>query len=858
MTRPPRLATWLLSHFRPRGDLDLLLGDLHEEYADMLERSGRTEARRWYWRQTLRSLPNLTYDLGNWNLRMFKTYLTIALRHLKRHPGYSAINITGLAVGLAACLLIGLFAVQKLAYDRFHPDADRIYRVYLDDGKGPKSPQLPLGLAHALEAEIPAAEHVTEVKVTAKGLFEYDGERFFAPQLRTDSSFLDVFSGFQMLRGNAAEALTAPNQLVVTERFAERLFGVAEAVGKVVRVDGRADYEVVGMLADPPVVSHLDFDAVLSLSDGEWSARSMDVMWMARDRAMYIKAAPGITADALQRQVTAFETAAEKPTWMQDSLATVYTQPLTRVHLHSADFSDYIGPQSDVRHLYLFGAVGLLILAMACTNYINLATARGTERRREVGVRKAIGARRGQLVQQFLSESVLMVGIALVLAVGLIYAATPWINQITGAELSLAFGVDSLLVVMIMLSVGALVALGAGSYPAFYLSGFRPSSVFQKRAVLTQRRVLNPVLMVFQFVAAFILVTGVWLVRAQLTYINSQDLGFSPERVVHVQARALGEQFEAFAEQVRGSVAVEAIAEGAPLGVSIRDLTIGLNANTPDAVQLTGFTAGHSYANVMRPRLLTGRWFDINRPTDSTEAVVVTAQALLDLNVAGDPVGQPFDTGMHGERTIIGVLEDVHNASFYTPVRAAFFTLPTDSKVVNALVRLRPGQVEAGIAHLEATWNAFVPERPLNYSFLQDDISGQYQADQRLMQLFSLFSGLALLIACMGVVGLAAFSTAQRTKEIGIRKVMGASSLGLLSLLSRRYAVLLLVGSVVALPLALWAAQQWLQRFAYHVELSPWLFAGTLLTVGLLVMLAVSTQVWRATQLNPADALRHE
>ncbi|MEM6647152.1 MAG: ABC transporter permease [Bacteroidota bacterium] len=858
MTRPPRLATWLLSHFRPRGDLDLLLGDLEEEYADILERSGRTEARRWYWRQTLRSLPNLTYDLGNWNLRMFKTYLIIALRHLKRHLGYSAINILGLAVGLAACLLIGLFVAQKLAYDRFHPDADRIYRVYLDDGKGPKSPQLPLGLAHALETQIPAAEHVTEVKVTAKGLFEYDGERFFAPQLRTDSSFLDVFSGFQMLRGNVAEALTAPNQLVVTERFAERLFGAAEAVGKIVRVDGKADYEVVGVLANPPVVSHLDFDAVLSLSDGEWSARSMDVMWMAKDRAMYIKAAPGTTADALQRQVTAFETAAEKPTWMQDSLATVYTQPLTRVHLHSADFSDYIGPQSDVRHLYLFGAVGLLILAMACTNYINLATARGTERRRVVGVRKAIGARRGQLVQQFLSESMLVVGLALALAVSLIYASAPWINQMTDAQLSLAFGVDSLVVLGITLAVGALVALGAGSYPAFYLSSFRPSSVFQKRAVLTQRRMLNPMLMVFQFVVAFVLVTGVWLIRAQLDYINSRDLGFNPQHVVQIESRALGERFPTFAEQVRASPAIQAIAQGAPLGVSKESLTLRVNQKTPDAAELIGFSVGHEYAEVMRPRLLAGRWFDFNRPTDSTEAVVVTAKSLLTLQLEGDPLGQSFDTGMHGERTIIGVLEDVHNASFHAPVQAAFFTLPEDNRAPGILVRLLPSQVDAGLAHLEAVWASFVPERPLSYTFVYDDITGQYQADQRLMRLFSLFGGLALLIACMGVVGLAAFSTAQRTKEIGIRKVMGASSLGLLSLLSRRYSVLLLVGSVVALPLALWAAQQWLQRFAYHVELSPWLFAGTLLTVGGLVMLAVGAQVWRATQLNPADALRHE
>ncbi|MEM1093632.1 MAG: ABC transporter permease [Bacteroidota bacterium] len=860
-SRPPRLATWLLSHFRPRGDLDLLLGDLHEEFDDILRRSGRTEARRWYWRQTLRSLPNLSYDFADWNLRMFKTYLTIALRHLKRHAGYSAINIIGLAVGLAACLLIGLFVVQKLAYDRFHPDADRIYRVTYTMSDGSTMVRPFVGTALAIETHMPAAEVVTEVAVFTNEAVFMDGDTpLYASSVSADSNFFEVFSGFRMLRGNTVDALGAPRQMIVTERFAKRHFGEADPMGQVLLFRGETGYTIAGVAATPPPTSHFDFDVILSLSTAAASERGRSVLWGRYHRSVYVKAREGATEADLAAQWVAFEENAEKPAYVPDDAFAF--QPITRIHLHSSHFDRDVAPQSDIRYLYLFGTVGLLILLMASINYVNLATARAVERSREVGVRKAVGARRGQLVQQFLSESVLVVGIALVLAVGLVYLVTPWVNQMTGERLSLTFGTSTGTVLLLLLAVGLAVGIGAGSYPALFLSRFQPVRVLKGRASRPGRSRMRQGLVVFQFVMSMLLFIGALVVYQQLRYIQDRDLGFDQDQVVIVSTRSLGTQYSAFKAALLESPTIVGTSTGAPLGFEYVMYRMDLDRDNPGRLQLSGIGIDTDYLDVMRPRLVAGRWFSEDRPTDRTDAVVLTESTVRALDVEGDPIGQQTSVGMQGRLTIIGVVADIHNASLHEGVQPiAFFPRETDPDtdgVYEVLVRLQAGQIAAGLSHLETVWNRFMPERPLDYQFISDRIAQQYQAEQRLAKVFGLFAGLALLIACLGIFGLAAFLTRQRTKEIGIRKVLGASTPGLVVMLAREYAALVLLGFVVAVPLVIWGSQQWLQRFAYHTDLTPVVFILALGLVGSLALGAVVSQAWRSARINPSDAIRYE
>ncbi|GAB5518050.1 MAG: ABC transporter permease [Rhodothermales bacterium] len=852
--RPPRLAVWLLSHFRPRGDLDLLLGDLEEEFHDIQHRAGQREAHRWFWRQTFRSLPGLSFDFVDWKLRMLKTYLLIALRHLKRHTGYSAINIVGLAVGLAACLLIGLFVVQKLAYDRFHPNAEHIYRVYQDNPEmGEPTLSVPFGLAYSLETQLPSIEATTELRINENTLFTLDDTPIRADAVKADSNFFAVFDGFQILRGNPSTLLTAPNRMVVTERFAKQHFGnLASAVGQTIRVDGKTDYEIMGVVATPSVVSHFDFDVLLSLSERELTYRYREVWWQRFTSPIYMKVRDDVTAEALQAQLADFKTSTPKPDWIH-----LRAQPLLSIHLHSPPLNRDVAPQSDIRYLYLFGAIGLLILLMATINYVNLATARAVERCREVGVRKALGARRGELIQQFLLESSLVVGLALVVAIGLIYIATPWVNQMTGERLSLAFGQQSGMVLLGVVAIGAVVALVAGSYPAFYLSRSKPARVLKGRRSANQRSRVRHGLIVFQLAMSVLLAVGTLLIHQQLHYIQHQDLGFDQEQVVSIQSSGLGTQYEAFKATLLQSPAVAAVSAGSPLGLLHRTYSMDVDPDTPGRQELDVLGVDAAYADVMRPRLLEGRWFSDAHPTDIDGAVVLAETAARVLDLGEHPIGQSVEITQGGPRTVIGLVEDIHNASLHIPMRATAFYPEVSERPWSVLVRFRAGATEAGLAHLDTAWSALVPERPVDFQFVADRIAQQYQREQRLAKIFSLFAGLALLIACLGLFGLAAFLTTQRTKEISLRKVLGATTLGLVAMLSRTYATLIFVGFALAIPLAIWAGQQWLQAFAYHITLSPWIFAGALAGVTLLALGAVASQAWRATRLNPADALRH-
>ncbi|GAB5518051.1 MAG: ABC transporter permease [Rhodothermales bacterium] len=860
-SRPPRLAIWLLSHFRPRGDLDLLLGDLEEEFHDIQLASGLREARRWFWRQTFRSLPGLSFDFVDWKLRMLKTYLLIALRHLKRHTGYSAINIVGLAVGLAACLLIGLFVVQKLAYDRFHPDADHIYRITYTGSDDRTIVRPFIGTAFSIETHLPSAAIVTEVGISSSnGVFINEETPLYARYISADSNFFAVFDGFRMRRGNADDALSIPGQMIVTERFAKRHFANQDPIGSVLNHEGTTPYTIAGIVATPPPTSHFDFDVILSLSSTERSRRATPIFWNRFHRPVYVKVHPGATATDLEAQWAAFEASADKPPYQAD--ASFGFQPLTDIHLHSAYIARDVAPQSDIRYLYLFGTVGLLILLMASINYINLSTARAVERSREVGVRKAIGARRGQLIQQFLSESALVVVMAMILAVPLVYLATPWINQMTGERLSLAFGTSTGAVLLIVGLVGLVVSVGAGSYPALYLSRFQPIRVLKGRAATAQRSLLRQGLVVFQFVMSMLLFIGALIVYQQLRYIQDRDLGFDYDQVVTLNGWALGTQYTAFKANLLESPSIIGTSTGSPLGFQYSSYTMEMDRENPGRQRLSGIGIDADYLDVMQPKLIAGRWFSEDRPSDRTDAIVLTESTVHALALEGDPIGQGAWLPYHGTLTIIGVVADIHNASLHQSVQPiAFFPQersPDTDGVSRILVRLRAGELATGLAHLEAVWTRFVPERPIDVQFISDRIARQYEQEKRLANVFSLFAGLAVLIACLGVFGLAAFLIQQRTQEIAIRKVLGASPPGLVAMLTREYVGLIALGFVTAVPLVIWGAQQWFQRFAYHADLSPPVFIAAFFLVGSLALTAVTSQAWRASRINPAEAIRHE
>ena len=794
---------------------------------------------------------------------MLGNYLKIAYRNLVRRKSYAAINVLGLAIGLAACLVIGLFVRHELSYDRFHPNADRVYRVVhpSPDGDGGQ-PRVPPGLAQVVESRFPEVEHATEVSWPRTTLMALGAERRYVDDVVTaDDNFFDVFP-FELLRGNPEIVLAGPNRLVLTQSLAQRFFGDQDPVGQVVRVEDGADYTVTGVVEDVPSNAHFSFQALRSLTAKQRTDRyGSDVRWGFFGEFLYVVLHEGSDPEALGNKLTAYAKAADTPEWVHDQVQ-FSIQPVTAIHLHS-DFSGEIAPQSDVRYLYLFSAIGVLILLIACVNYMNLATARSAGRAREVGMRKVVGAHRGQLVGQFLGEAVLMGLLAMLLAMALAHLAVPFVNRLTGQALRAEAATDGP-GLLVMLGVVLVVGVGSGLYPALFLSRFQPVRVLRGHGSSKGGgRLLRQALTTFQFAASAALIIGTLVVQFQLDYVQSKRLGFDKEHIVTFTSSHLGEQYPAFKQAAEEHAAIESVTFGPPMGIGHVNLRMSVGSvegKSPEEVKwLSVLAVDYDYAETVGLRLVAGRSFSRDRP-DVGKAVLLSEAATRVLGIADDPLGKTVEINGLGEeelKTVIGIVEDAHNVSLHNPVEPLAFALQPGG-YWTALARLAPGRTEAGLEALEAIWSQFLPERPFTFEFLDDRIEAQYQAEQRLARIFSLFSALAVFVACLGLFGLVAFTAEQRTKEIGIRKVLGASVASIVALLSKDFAGLVLVAFAVAVPVAYLVMRRWLDGFAYRIEIGLGIF---LLAGGLVLLIALATVSYhaiKAATADPVKSLRYE
>jgi putative ABC transport system permease protein len=789
---------------------------------------------------------------------MLRNYLVIALRNLRKQKGYTFINVAGLTVALAVCIVIGLFARHELSYDRFHPGADRLYRVVQHSqeaypGFGADGMAItPPGLAQAVQSRFPEIEHATVVGTTSdRNLFTRGNEQHFIENVfRADDAFFEVFP-FELVRGDPREVLAQPGQMVITRSLARKLFGAADPIGQVLSYENEADYTVAGVVEDVPSNAHFQFEALLSLSAyGRNERYGSEVSWNFNGGYLYVRLKPSTDTVALQEKLRAFEESAEPG----GSLLAL--QPVTSIHLHS-NLGGEIAPQSDIRYLYVFSAIGLIIMVVACVNYMNLATARSTLRVREIGVRKVVGAQPGQLRGQFLSEAVLMVLLALPFAFVLVELTLTFVNRITGQELRLSFIADA---PGLLLAFGVLLLVGVGSglYPAFFLSRFNALHVL--RGGDTGRRggpVLRRILVVFQFAASVALIIGTIVVQQQLEFVQNRNLGFDEERVVTFTSNYLGEHYDAFKQALLANPAVVSVTSGVPMGVGQKNMATPIEDEaTGESQWLSAMYVDYDYVETLDLRLREGRSFDPAFSADTDRSVILTVSAARLLGVVDDPIGKTV-TFARQERTVIGLVEDVHNAPLHHEVEALAFWLRSGPNWTG-LVRLAPDHVDAGLSLLDRTWRRFVPDRPFTFEFLDDQIEAQYRAEQRLSSIFGIFAGLTVFVSCLGLFGLAAFTAERRTKEIGIRKVLGASVSNIVTLLSKDFVRLVLIAVVIAAPLAYFGMQRWLDDFAYRIQIGPGIFlvAGALAL--LIAVLTVSYQSVKAALADPVKSLRYE
>ncbi|MGB3780033.1 MAG: ABC transporter permease [Tunicatimonas sp.] len=802
---------------------------------------------------------------------MLRNYLIIALRNLRKQRFYAGINVLGLSLGIASFLLILLYVVDELRYDRFYPQADHIFRVGSFDNTLGESNRMALtsnAVASGIRREIPEAEAATRlyrawetVHYQDKTFVEYDWQY-------VDSSFFSVF-GYELLEGSPSTALRTPHTVVVTKSTAQKYFGNKSALGKTLLV-GKAQtpFQVTGVMDDPPVHTHLDFSMLGSMLSTE---DSLGEYWNYYALYTYVrlneKANPTVFEDKLKILADKYV----RPVLIQDNglqlkddqkteeVFRFMLQPVTDIYLRSDWIYDN-SPSASIESLYILLAVALFILLLACINFMNLSTARSLSRAKEVGVRKTLGSQRGALMGQFLAESVLMSGIATALALLWVGLALYPFGALAGKELSFSTLLQPWLIATTM---GCTVVVGglAGSYPAFYLSSFRPVEVLRGgQSSLLKGQTIRNALVVFQFTMSIALAIATLLMNQQLTYVRSKQLGFDKENVLIVSnADYLEQGANSFLQTATSMAAVQQASASTSVFPGVSEVNYFRKHGGDQDYSLNIMGIDENFIATYGMTLREGRNFSLDYPAD-TARVILNETALRVFSLE-EPIGSAityFNEGEYIPYEVVGVVKDFNYESLHHPIEpmAFFFGDKVKSYVT---MRLAPGNAPAAVQAVEKAWKAAAPGAPFEYSFLDEDYDKLFRAEQRLGKVFTVFTALAMIIACLGLLGLAAFSAERRTKEIGVRKVMGASSWSVVLLLSRNFTYLVLISFVIAAGLAYLAVSQWLEsNFVYHITIGAGAFVVSGLAALLVAWLTVSYQSFRAARANPAKSLRSE
>ena len=802
---------------------------------------------------------------------MFQNYLKTTLRNLWKHKSFTLINVFGLAAGLTACMLIVLYIQHELSFDQFHQKKQQIVRTimhYSIEGTANKTVMTGTKVGPALKRDFAEIDQFVRVAdpafsqqkvVIKKGEQQFNESRF----LWADSTFFDVFS-FSLLKGDAATALNGTNKVVVTEAMARKYFGNENPIGQILRLEDRVDYTVTGVAADAPSNSQLQFDFIASFMS--LSAAKTETWWNA-NYVTYFLLKPATSAAQLQAKLPAYMRKQSAETEMTGkNFLTYQFESLTDVHLRSEAEGGIIA-SGDIRYIYIFSVIALLILIIATTNYMNLTTARATERAKEVGVRKVMGAVRGQLFWQFLGESMVVTLVALLLSIVLTVLLLPVFNTLSERELTLQ-------ILLQPAGIGALVGAWlvvsciAGSYPSVALSYFQPIKVLKGAFKNTASGLaLRKSLIVLQFMISVFLVIGTLVVKNQLHFIQNTKLGYDKQHVIALTTdERINKNLPALKNELRQNPNVKSIslAYETPTFIKWGDGLETVGTSTPVQKMITAFPCDEDMAETLNLELVAGNDLsseDMERLKGQDESQADYRFLLNETMIKqlgwkpAEAIGKKVRVGGRtGE--VKGIVRDFHFASMKQPIGPLVIFPVTWGNVL--LVKLTGNNLPQTLTFLENKWKTFAPHRPFTYTFLNDEYNQMYANENRINQVFTYFSALAVLLACLGLLGLSAYVTAQRTKEIGIRKVLGASTASITTLLSADFLKLVLVAILIASPLAWYAMTYWLNDFAYRIEIEWWVFVVAGLTAVGIALVTVSTQSIKAALMNPVKSLKSE
>ncbi len=864
-SRPPLLPRFILKVLRNKEEFYEIADDIQEVYVQLIESGPKWKANTWYFMRVFESIPSLFIDIIYWRVLMLNNYFKIALRNFKRHKGYSFINLAGFAIGMACCLLILIYIRHETRYDKYHKDGDRVYRIVQDIRTqtsnrvfAPISPMV----APTLKADFPQVEQAARI-ITAGNRLVRRGDVFFYEDrfMWADQELFEILT-IPFVQGYPKEALTRPQTVVITERMAGKYFGHADPIGQILNIN-QSEYEVTGVLANPPEDTHMKYDLIASLVTlADWNEMNN---WYSTMFYTYLKLRPNVDVEEFSLQVShlADKHVGESLSRMGDEYF-YFLQPVAGIHLNSSIRYE-IEPSGNPLYIYIFSFVGLFILIIACLNFMNLSTARSANRAKEVGLRKVVGAQRRQLIGQFLGESLLIGILSLGLALLTAWLVIPLLNRLTGTSLNFTDLFTP--VILIVLFMGALlVGIGAGFYPALVLSSFRPAQTLKGLMNAGSRSyTLRNVLVVIQFAISVFLIIGTLFMFKQFNFMKDQDLGFDREQKLVLPLRGgvdIQENFRDIKDifSKHSTISGVTISSSVP-GRAVSNFGVSLVGEDDDKNQSMFHTYFEpDFIPIYGIEMLSGRAFQEEMSTDFMGAFLINEAAVgaFGWNSPEEALGKRIQTG-HGGRInpIIGVTRDFHYRGLQSTVEPLVMEyLPWTFRYITLSIDI--SNLKETTSFVESQWKTIFPNNPFESFFLDTDFDLQYRADEQLGKIFSVFTILGLFIACLGLLGLASFTTESRTKEIGIRKVLGASVPGIVIMLSKQFTKWVLLANCIAWPLAYYFLHQWLKSFAYSAKIDIFTFLISGFLVLSLALATVSFQTVKAATANPSDSLRYE
>ena len=839
---PPKTATWLFRHLSDPEDAFSIIGDTEEEFRDKSWEKGRVKAICWYWQQLLKSFPSFCKSYLYWSVTMIANYLKIALRMIKKHRVYSFINITGLAVGLACCLLIFLWVQDELSYDRFHENYHQIYRAVLNlnDNWWTSSPW---ALGPTLKKDFPEVVAFTRYGQINR-LVTYQDKSYNEDIAFADPQFFDIFT-ISFIQGSPQTAFSTVNSTVLTEKAAKKYFGNDDPMGKTLKFNNQVDLTVTGVIKELPHNSHMQFQAMIPvLLFGE----GINTAWSLESSSYYLLN-DSVDIESFRKKISGIIMKYDKRT---EQTVLLDLQPLSRIHLYS------LNGGGDITYIYIFSIIAVFVLIIACINFMNLSTARGSTRAKEVGMRKVVGARRSHVIKQFYGESLLLSFVSLLFAMGLVALFLPVFNRLAQKSLALNFS-SNLVFLLGLIALTLLTGIISGSYPALFLSSFHPIKVIKGGLFFgSEKSSLRKILVVTQFTIAIVLIIGTLVVHRQLQFIQNRDLGFNRQQVLSINlSQPVRESLPALKNELLKHANVLQVTAATSQPNRVGNINpVYWEGRGPDQYETFKFIAtDFDYIRTFEMDIVLGRDFSRDFETDRQNYIVnEKAASLMGFE---NPVGKLFSIWEY-EGQIIGVVRDFHMTSLHNEIEPVVITLLDNWPPGVLFIRVNPENIQATIKDLEKTWKSFVPNFPFEFLFLDESFQSQYQTDRQTESILKSFAILAILVSCLGIFGLSAFLAEQRTKEIGVRKILGASMSNILTLISKEFVLLLTLANVIAWPAAFFLADRLLKGYAYRTNISLWIFLAAGILAYCIALLTVSFHSYKAARTEPAKALRYE